>query len=249
MKITIKRGRRHVAGIDGCRGGWCLAIGAVATDSIRIKCQVISTFADAVAAASGASDIAVDIPIGLTESGARACDQIARRALGSRWMCVFRAPPRPVLATASYAEANMLNRSLYDGKGMSQQAYCIKDKIAEVDRYLRANPGSPDRIWEVHPELCFKALNEGAPVLIRKGKPEGLRERRALLSRLVIDLEQTIDQALESAPRSVVKEDDVLDAIVGCVTAATWSPESTVQATDGDRDAYGLPMQMRCPAS
>lgn len=141
---------RRVAGIDGCRGGWCLALGEARSEGIKVRCEVFPTFAETVAAASGASDIAVDIPIGLTEREPRECDLLARKALGPRWMCVFPAPPRPVLAATSYAEANRLHRRL-TGRGLSRQAFGIMPKIAEVDRYLRSQPGGRDRVWEVHP--------------------------------------------------------------------------------------------------
>lgn len=237
----------RVAGIDGCRGGWCLVTGTGSPRALKIEVGAYPTFKTAIDAVKDAAHIAVDIPIGLGARGGRACDLLARQALGARWMCVFPAPPRPVLAAATYAEANRLHRDL-SGKGLSRQAFGIMPKIAEVDGYLRARPGMAERVWEVHPETCFAALNGGAPLMIRKTAKDGLRARRTLLRRFVPGLDAAVARALDSYRRSVLKEDDVLDAVVACVTAANWAPKATIMAKGEERDACGLPMQMRRPA-
>lgn len=237
----------RVAGIDGCRGGWCLVTGTGSPRALKIEVGVYPTFKTTIDAAKDAAHIAVDIPIGLGERGGRACDLLARQALGGRWMCVFPAPTRPVLAAATYSEANRLHRDLC-GKGLSRQAFGIMPKIAEVDGFLRSRPGSADRVWEVHPETCFAALNGGAPLLIRKAAKDGLLARRALLRRFVPGLDVAVAAALGAWPRTTLKEDDVLDAVVACVTAATWRPECTIVAAGEERDACGLPIQMRRPA-
>ncbi|MBI5243802.1 MAG: DUF429 domain-containing protein [Elusimicrobia bacterium] len=46
-----------------------------------------------------------------------------------------------------------------------------------------------------------------------------------------------------------MKEDDVLDAVVACLTAATWAPGATIPGPEPPRDSGGLRMEMRCPAS
>jgi predicted RNase H-like nuclease len=244
---SIKSPDRYVAGIDGCRGGWCLAIGEIDRDAVRVKVQVVDLFPAAVAAASDASEIAVDIPIGLPDRGARACDLIARGTLGSRWMCVFPAPPRAVVMAGSYDEANRRHRYLC-GKGLSRQAWGIAPKIAEVDAYLLSNAGSRDRVWEVHPEICFMAMNGGTPLLARKGSQEGFKARHRLLRRVVPNLDQAVQEALAAWPRRLLQKDDVLDAIVACVTVAFWDPKSSIVAPQATHDSFGLPIQMRCLA-
>lgn len=246
-RLSDGKGRRRVAGMDGCRGGWCLALGEVERDAVRVSIQVVDSFPAAVNAASDASDIAVDIPIGLPDRGARACDLVARRSLGPRWMCVFPAPPRGVLAAGSYAEASTRHRDLC-GKGMSQQAWGIVPKIAEVDTYLRSNPGSEERIWELHPEISFMALNGGAPLLARKASPEGFQARLSLLRRVVPNLDHAVQETLGAWPRRLLQKDDVLDAIVACVTAAFWDPKASIVAPEAAHDSFGLPSQMRRPA-
>ena len=236
-----------VAGIDGCRGGWCLVTGRGLQCALKIEVTVHTTFALAVDAAKDALHVAVDIPIGLGESGSRACDLVARQALGVRWMCVFSAPPRPVLVAETYSEASRIHRELCS-KGMSRQAFGIMPKIAEVDHYLRSQPGSAERVWELHPEISFAALNGGVPLLLGKATKDGLRARRGLLRRFVSGLDVAVAFALETWPRRLLKEDDVLDAVVACVTAATWRPEATISVVGEERDACGLPIQMRRPS-
>ena len=41
----------------------------------------------------------------------------------------------------------------------------------------------------------------------------------------------------------------MLDALVACVTAATWAQEATIPGPVPLRDSCGLRMEMRCPAS
>jgi Uncharacterized conserved protein, COG4923 len=58
-----------------------------------------------------AAAIAVDMPIGLYESGrarARPCDHIARQRLGKRACCVFIPPTRAMLCAESYAPLRAL---------------------------------------------------------------------------------------------------------------------------------------------
>lgn len=153
---------------------------------------------------------------------------------------------RVLSAAKTFEEANRLHRGLC-GKGLSRQAFAIMPKIDEVDHYLRSHPKSAERIWEVHPETCFAALNGGTPLMIGKKKKDGLRDRRALLRHFVPGLDAAVTKASGSWPRSKLQEDDVLDAVVACVTAATWRPEATLVAVGEERDAYELPIQMRRP--
>jgi hypothetical protein len=88
----------NIAGVDGCRAGWIALIECTETRSITAR--VFLTFRDLVTALD-AIVIAIDIPIGLTDSGARQCDHLARRHLGSkRGSSVFPAPIRPALAAS-----------------------------------------------------------------------------------------------------------------------------------------------------
>ena len=78
----------RVVGVDGCPGGWL----AMAFDGSSIEPHFHPTFSELVQRYSDVGCIAIDIPIGLSSTGARACDLAARRLLGRRRSSVFPAP-------------------------------------------------------------------------------------------------------------------------------------------------------------
>jgi predicted RNase H-like nuclease len=143
-----------VAGVDGCPGGW---LALVECKDGQPKAQVFSRFNDLANALPEAKVIAVDIPIGLPEVGARACDEHARRELAQpRGSSVFPAPLRAVLAARLWEEACTI-RLRIDSKRMSKQAWGIVPKVQEVDALLRENANLAARVFEVHPEVSFAA--------------------------------------------------------------------------------------------
>ena len=211
--IIDNRRMRTVAGMDGCRAGWFV----VRRDaSGAVDLAVFSAFPDAVAALSDCAAIGVDIPIGLPDRGARACDVLARQRLSpQRAASVFPAPIRPILDCADYVEA-CDRRERIEGKRMSKQAYNIVPKIIDVDEVLQKDSALASRIYEVHPELAFSAL-AGRPLSHPKRTPNGIAERQALLENHGGPL--VLDEALARWPRSEVARDDVLDAVAVMLAA------------------------------
>lgn len=98
------------------------------------------------------------------------------------------------------------------GKGLSQQAWRLVPKIAEVDGLVAgplvaAGDGSARlRVLEVHPELAFTVAT-GAP-LPRKRSWAGISSRRAILEHLGVVLPDRFAGDTLAAP------DDVVDAAV-----------------------------------
>jgi len=131
----------RVVGVDGCAGGWFAVWTCPDTPGLD---HALYDSLDAVFAAhSSAERLLVDIPIGLTNDGPRACDQQARELLGLRGVSVFPAPCRAVVdyrqqagVDASYERAADIQTDQLDC-GISQQAWNITDKIAAMDSYLR----------------------------------------------------------------------------------------------------------------
>ena len=200
-------------GIDGCPRGWYAV--RVATARGQISGKVYPRFSEVLAEAERSAIIAVDIPIGLLFAGSRQCDELARRALTPmRSSSVFPAPLRPVLGAASHQEASAIRRSI-DGKGMSIQSFAITRKVQEVDLALGQAPDLDQRVYEVHPEVCFAKLNHGQPMMFAKRKALGHSERLNLLSRVFGDAPARLSA---ERPRKQVSADDVLDAF-----AALWS--------------------------
>lgn len=187
--------------------------------------------------------VAIDIPIGLTERGARACDVAARQRLGpTRGTSVFPAPIRPVLAASSYAEANAISRQ-NQNLGISQQAWAIYPKIRELDALLQSRPALCERIVEIHPEVSFCHWNGGVPIVAGKRTPDGAAMRRALLDAHFGA--NAFTEARRRHSRADVADDDIADAF-----AALWTAERIVRGESISypaaqlRDATGLPMRI-----
>jgi predicted RNase H-like nuclease len=147
----------------------------------------------------------VVLPIGLPVSGERAADLLARRFVGPRWSSGFMTPPRRVLESASYADANELARTLPGGKGISRQAWALKQTIFEVEEL------NDPRMIEVHPEVSFRAMS-GGHLAHAKSTWNGQALRRRILAEHGIELPELLGEAGD------VPVADVLDA-----AAVAWS--------------------------
>ena len=233
-------------GVDGCKEGW---IGVGLSDGDCWDVHVGKEFANIVAHFGDACIILVDMPIGLCKDAApRACDKEARKKLGTeRQSSVFSAPPRPfvnkVMRTQSWkrpkahgktykgarAEANKWHEEKFCGKGISSQAFGITPKIGELDEYIltrRSDNLSTPTIREVHPEICFWALNKKQPMPHKKGNSnsEGFDERIKALRRCVKNLSNVDVDAIYEKTRcrymkKQVADDDILDALAAAITA------------------------------
>lgn len=181
-----------VAGVDGCRGGWLVALPGPCFHLCRNWLEVASLTA-------GCAAVAVDMPIGLPLLGqSRECDRLARIGLGPRRHSVFSAPARCYLHAANFTEVS----------GMSLQAFHLLPKIRQLDSWIR--PEWQTRVWEAHPELVFKRL-AGEPLHDSKKTDPGASRRKALLG------DPEIPQLW---PRSQVQLDDYLDALALLYAAA-----------------------------
>ena len=97
-----------VLGVDGWRGAW---VGA-RLDGRSVELLDLRRMAD-VLAVPDVEVVGIDMPIGLSDNGVRACDVAARdrlRPFGAA-SSVFPTPVRAVLATDDYAEARALSRA------------------------------------------------------------------------------------------------------------------------------------------
>ena len=228
-------------GVDGCRGGWVAAVQRGAVVSVEVH----ATFGGLLAAYPDAVRIGVDMPIGLPHAGytKRECESSARKLLGRRASSVFSPPCRAAANAATITEARYLNRQEL-GSSLSVQAWNICQKIAEVDRALAASPMWAQKVFEVHPEVCFAALAGGQPMAHRKATPEGKQARLALLSQWLPEAAKLREEAMRSFKRSVLQEDDVLDALVVLLTARADAAELRYLPEESVPDECGLPMRM-----
>lgn len=229
----------YIAGVDGCPAGWIALIEQ--TETRRITAHVFLTFLDLVIARD-TQVVAIDIPIGLTESGARECDLQARSCLGpKRGTSVFPAPVRSALDASTYPEANAKSMAAQK-KGISKQAFEIYSKIREVDHALRSDRDLRSRVFEVHPELTFSTWAEG-PIVAPKRTPEGHAIRRALIDAHFGPA--AFDTARQQVNRKHAANDDIADAF-----ASLWTAQRIIRGQcqtvppDPPFDSHGLPMRM-----
>jgi predicted RNase H-like nuclease len=226
-----------VAGVDGCRGGWIVA---VVNGSSDVRLRLCRAFQEVLDLDDPRPDvIAIDIPIGLLETpcrGGRICDRQARRELGiPRGSSVFTPPLRGFLTARSFSDVN----------GMSIQAFGILKKVAEVDSLI--TPALQQRIHEAHPELAFRRLAGHSMRFNKKGR-QGRQERvRALTGAGVgFDVEKgRWRRQLQNFSAQAVGADDLLDAYALASTALRIAiGEATRVPPDLPCDRKGLRMEI-----
>jgi len=241
----------YVAGVDGCKAGWFVAIASVTMKNEReISCRfdlenvfIASTFAEVLLKTSNCKLVCVDIPIGLSDGDKpRECDLAARKILGrQRASSVFPTPIRPCLSAVDYETASKISFE-HTGKKLNKQTFALIKKIREVDNLM--TPELQNRVREIHPEVLFWALNGQKPIELNKKTVPGQALRHSLLQRIFTD----IDCVLVRAPVSGYAMDDALDAIV-----AAWSAGQAVigkAKTLPEKpplDSKGLKMEMLYP--
>lgn len=181
-----------VAGVDGCKRGW---VAVVLSDGRFREARLIEGVDSTFAELADVQRIAIDVPIGF---GPRAADALARTLVGGS--SVFSIPEREKF-DAPFAE----------GGGISAQAHALGDRI----RHVTALAAIDTRFREVHPELCFTAMNDMRRLRFRKKSAGGAFERLGLLRKHGINVDPgTLGGA------ATIPLDDLLDAAACAWTAA-----------------------------
>ena len=221
-----------VVGLDGFRRGWV----AVIMDGAACEIRFLATLEELLSLIFDRA--AIDMPIGLPDSGNRACDLEARRLLGAHRSRVFTGARRSLLGFSSQAEANVALKQRQE-VGVSAQLWNLVPKIHEVDDFIARNPQIDLR--EAHPELVFLRLNGNMPLPSKK-EPEGFDLRCAILHRAGFD---RLDIWLTQTRRGTgAKADDVLDACAAAIAARDFDQDHVLPHGDPPRDAKGLPMRI-----
>ena len=140
-----------------------------------------------------------------------------------------------------YAAASAVNFKV-TGKKLPKQSFGIMPKIAEVDSLV--TPDRQSRVREVHPEVCFWALNDGRPMRWNKKTQEGSRERWDALRKVLPSL------APEPATLKGCALDDYIDALAAAWTAVCLARGSATRIPERPSlDAKGLRMEMWMPTA
>lgn len=224
-------GAAHLAGIDGCSGGWVVALAD--EDFTDVALRKITSIADLFSDESVLSIVAVDMPIGLpdrTGPKGRTPERLVRPCLGERQSSVFSIPSRSAVYAGvdpnepderkRYIRAcDVARATSAECKAVAKQGFHIFPKIVEIDLLLQRRRELILRLFEVHPEVAFYRMNCSSPVLEPKkikGKAwqPGIKLRALLLAKAGIP-PHVIDIPL---PR-LVGRDDWIDALAALVVA------------------------------
>ena len=232
-------------GVDACKAGW---FAVVLAEGTNWKANIFPDISSLWNQCKDARLILIDVPIGLrdSDSNERSCDKEARKLLGhKRGSSVFVAPCRSAIYTNSYEKASEINAQK-TGRRLSKQVWGIIPKIKEVDQLLLADMTARSCIREIHPELCFWALNSGKPMKYskKKKKEKAFLERMEVLLSVYPYTNNIIDNTLTKYPRREVAKDDILDALVAAVTASEESLRLSSIPKTTEVDSKGLPMEM-----
>ncbi len=234
-----------VAGVDGVRGGWAMAVTAVA-DGSTVEFSAWSGLEELWAEARARDLLVVgfDMAVGLPGTERRTADVAARELLGARRASLFWTPPLCTLGATDHAEANRRSRQQTE-RGISAQSFNLMPKIRELRTALAPEdfaPAARPRAVEVHPESSFVRLG-GAPMVSSKHKLAGLEERFAVLAGVFGNIAEAALPASLPGP-SEPGLDDLLDA-----AAAAWTARRIVAGEAeclgaGEHDETGYPMHI-----
>lgn len=231
------------AGLDGCKAGWVMVTWSGKSD-VAPQAELIPGFSAALETA--AATIAVDMPMGLPQLSGRTCERETRARLGQRQSSVFALPSRAAVMEQDYFASCRTNLDNSDPpRKVSKQCFMLFPKIREIDNEI--TPDLQSRVWEVHPELAFWAMNGCQPVPLPKKiksrpNPEGMALRRDLLARNGFPVARLQHP---SWPKSKVAEDDILDACACAWSAARIARGEHISLpANPEFDARGLRMQI-----
>lgn len=222
----MARRAQKVVGVDVFRGRW-VAVGLA--DGMFDRADRDASLAALLQRFADAEVVGVDMPIGLPRRSRRVCDLAAREFAGRRRASVFEAPPLPAMEAETHAEATAIAVEII-GRGISAQAFALKDRIREVKAVRR----SDKRLIEVHPEVSFCAMNDAVPLEFSKRTWGGQAERRALLASHRIKLPKSLGEA------DVVPVDDILDAAAAAWTAARYAQSRAESLPEGRKPGTAL---------
>ena len=227
-----------IAAVDGCKGGWLVAMSDQWPPQTIITATVCPDFEEVLKIVFDCSTVVVDMPIGLPESGIRKCDAEARGVLGKTGTStVFNTPPRASLAAQDKYEFQEIVKKI-NGVGAGYPVWGIVPKLKDLDSQMTVQ--IEQTVKEYHPELAWKHCAQAA--LLSKHSAAGLLQRLELISAVVPDF-LSVGKTIVN-PK--VQLDDVLDAFIGLSVAYRISNgiAHKIPAGAEQRDEKGLSMEI-----
>lgn len=201
----------QIIGIDGCKRGW-FSVWQNPDDTIQSS--IFSTLNHLKDFFNDEAHliIGIDMPVVLSDFIPREADQLARKLLSKKASSVFTAPTPEMLEQPNYERASYVSKRLF-GKSMSLQSWYLFPKIKDVQTIIH---DAHINLYEIHPELSFRAMNHEEVILESKKSKEGFEIRNALLRRHFESFD--FESIRNLYPRKDVMDNDILDAM-----AVLWS--------------------------
>lgn len=110
-------GSKRMLGIDAYKRGWIgIAVESAVTGAYFA--EDIQTLIARAEADGSLAIVAIDMPIGLPDSGHRRADLMARGEIGPLWPSLFLTPVRNALLADDHAAASEINRELTGARNL-----------------------------------------------------------------------------------------------------------------------------------
>ena len=194
-------------GIDGCKSGWFAVWQnqdeVIDTAIFKSLNNLKDFFIE-----SNQLIIGIDMPVILSEVMPREADQLARKLLSKKASSVFTAPTPEMLDQPNYEKASLISKRLI-GKSMSLQSWYLFPKIKDVQTVIHCEN---IKLFEIHPEVSFRAMNNEKVVLASKKTAEGFDIRKSLLDKHFLNF--NFDVIRNKYQKKDLMDNDILDALV-----------------------------------
>ncbi|MDB4041972.1 DUF429 domain-containing protein [Methylophilaceae bacterium] len=206
-----------VIGIDGCKAGWIIA---KTLENESISFQIIKNLNDVYLEGINVSHIGIDIPLQLSHTGKRFAEIEARSLLKNRACTIFTPPTLNALRAKNYMDACEVNFNEC-GKRISKQSWNLFPKIKEAQEFLDNKSINKLRVFEVHPELSFMAMNDMILVQASKKTDIGREIRIKLIQKFFPKF--SFESVRNEYKKNQALDDDILDSV-----SVLWSTQRIV---------------------
>tara|TARA_B110000014_G_scaffold254042_1_gene234158 strand:+ start:175 stop:864 length:690 start_codon:yes stop_codon:yes gene_type:complete len=206
-----------VIGIDGCKAGWIIA---KTLENESISFQIIKNLNDVYLEGINVSHIGIDIPLQLSHTGKRFAEIEARSLLKNRACTIFTPPTLNALRAKNYMDACEVNFNEC-GKRISKQSWNLFPKIKEAQEFLENKSINKLRVFEVHPELSFMAMNDMSLVQASKKTDIGREIRIKLIQKFFPKF--SFESVRNEYKKNQALDDDILDSV-----SVLWSTQRIV---------------------
>ena len=221
----------HV-GVDWASGTWVVVEVTTETIDVGAEPSLLNVWHEY---GDRANEILVDIPVHLEGEEDRECDQEAKDFLRPRGSTVFWTPNSDAVRANDYHEAVASNT-----RGLGSHSWGLIPRIQEVNVLLDEFENARERVYESHPEVCFKAYY-GDDLPSKKSDAGFEARKECLLKNGGESFQPVLDLADERRANSQWhhriqsgRVDDVLNAAILALTARESTGDYSTLPDDAD---------------